>query len=347
MTPREQFLAEAAKRILIIDGAFGTEIQQRKLTEADYAGSLGLSKDQKGNNDILAITRPDVPEAIHRAYFEAGADIAETNTFSANRISQADYGAEALVREINVESARLARRVADEFAADGRPRFVAGAIGPTNKTLSLSPDVNDPGYREIDWDELVDVYREQTAALVEGGADFILIETVFDTLNAKAGIMAVREVERELGREVPIMLSMTLTDLSGRNLSGHTVEAFWYAVRHAKPLTIGLNCSFGATQLRPHVRSLSAIADAAIMVYPNAGLPNELGQYDELPEETAALVREWAEAGQVNVLGGCCGSTPAHIAAIAKAAQGLPARKIPQLDAATRLAGLEPFVMAA
>ena len=347
MTPRELFLAEAAKRILITDGAFGTEIQQRKLTEADYAGSLGLAKDQKGNNDILAITRPDVPEAIHRAYFAAGADIAETNTFSANRISQADYGAEHLVREINVESARLARRVADEFAQDGRPRFVAGAVGPTNKTLSLSPDVNDPGFREIDWDELVDVYRQQVAALVEGGADFILIETVFDTLNAKAGIMAVREVERALGREVPIMLSMTLTDLSGRNLSGHTVEAFWYAVRHARPLTIGLNCSFGATQLRPHVRALSAIADAAIMVYPNAGLPNELGQYDELPEQTAALVREWAEAGQVNVLGGCCGSTPAHIAAIAKAAAGLPPRKIPQLDAATRLAGLEPFVMAA
>ncbi|MEY4054702.1 MAG: hypothetical protein RL519_36 [Pseudomonadota bacterium] len=347
MTPRELFLAEAAKRILITDGAFGTEIQQRKLTEADYAGSLGLTKDQKGNNDILAITRPDVPEAIHRAYFTAGADIAETNTFSANRISQADYGAEHLVREINVESARLARRVADEFAADGRPRFVAGAIGPTNKTLSLSPDVNDPGFREVDWDELVDVYRQQVAALVEGGADFILIETVFDTLNAKAGIMAVREVERELGREVPIMLSMTLTDLSGRNLSGHTVEAFWYAVRHARPLTVGLNCSFGATQLRPHVRALSAIADTAIMVYPNAGLPNELGQYDELPEQTAALVREWAEAGQVNVLGGCCGSTPAHIAAIAKAAAGLPPRKIPQLDAVTRLAGLEPFVMAA
>lgn len=347
MSVREQFLAEAAKRILIIDGAFGTEIQQRKLTEADYAGSLGLAKDQKGNNDILAITRPDVPEAIHRAYFEAGADIAETNTFSANRISQADYAAEHLVREINVESARLARRVADEFAQDGRPRFVAGAIGPTNKTLSLSPDVNDPGFREIDWDELVDVYREQAAALVEGGADFILIETVFDTLNAKAGIMAVREVERERGREVPIMLSMTLTDLSGRNLSGHTVEAFWYAVRHARPLTIGLNCSFGATQLRPHVRALSAIADAAIMVYPNAGLPNELGQYDELPEETAALVREWAAAGQVNVLGGCCGSTPAHIAAIARAAKGLTPRAIPQLDAVTRLAGLEPFVMAA
>lgn len=348
MTPREAFLAEAAQRILIIDGAFGTEIQRWKLSEADYAGNLGLTKDQKGNNDILALTKPEVPEAIHRAYFGAGADIAETNTFSANRISQADYGAEHLVREINVESARLARRVADEFAAkDGRPRFVVGAIGPTNKTLSLSPDVNDPGFREIDWDELVDVYHQQVAALAEGGVDFILIETVFDTLNAKAGIMAVRQVERELGRELPIMLSMTLTDLSGRNLSGHTVEAFWYAVRHAKPLTIGLNCSFGATQLRPHVRALSAIADAAIMVYPNAGLPNELGQYDELPEQTAALVREWAEAGQVNVLGGCCGSTPAHIAAIAKAAQGLPPRQIPRLDAVTRLAGLEPFVMAA
>lgn len=348
MTPREAFLAEAAQRILIIDGAFGTEIQRWKLSEADYAGSLGLTKDQKGNNDILALTKPEVPEAIHRAYFESGADIAETNTFSANRISQADYGAEYLVREINVESARLARRVADEFAAkDGRPRFVAGAIGPTNKTLSLSPDVNDPGFREIDWDELVDVYHQQVAALAEGGVDFILIETVFDTLNAKAGIMAVRQIERELGRDLPIMLSMTLTDLSGRNLSGHTVEAFWYAVRHAKPLTIGLNCSFGATQLRPHVRALSAIADAAIMVYPNAGLPNELGQYDELPEQTAALVREWAEAGQVNVLGGCCGSTPAHIAAIAKAAQGLPPRQIPRLDAVTRLAGLEPFVMAA
>ncbi|MFN3516945.1 MAG: homocysteine S-methyltransferase family protein, partial [Novosphingobium sp.] len=212
MNPRETFLAEAAKRILIIDGAFGTEIQRWKLTEADYAGSLGLSKDQKGNNDILALTKPEVPESIHRAYFAAGADIAETNTFSANRISQADYGAEHLVREINLASARLARRVADEFAAgDGRPRFVAGAIGPTNKTLSLSPDVNDPGYREIDWDHLVEVYHEQAAALVEGGADFVLVETVFDTLNAKAGIMAVKQLERELGRDIPIMLSMTLT----------------------------------------------------------------------------------------------------------------------------------------
>lgn len=348
MSARESLFAEAAKRILITDGAFGTEIQNYKLTEADYAGSLGLAKDQKGNNDILALTKPEIPEAIHRAYFEAGADIAETNTFSANRISQADYAAEHLVREINLESAKLARRLADEFQAkDGRPRFVAGAIGPTNKTLSLSPDVNDPGFREIDWDTLVDVYHEQAVALVEGGSDFILIETVFDTLNAKAGIMAVKRLEQELGRDVPIMLSMTLTDLSGRNLSGHTVEAFWHAVRHAKPVTIGLNCSFGATQLRPHVKVLSEIADTLIMVYPNAGLPNELGAYDELPETTAGLVHEWAEAGQVNILGGCCGSTPAHIAAIAKSVQGLPPRKLPKLEPVTRLAGLEPFVMAA
>ena len=348
MSKREAFLAAAAQRILITDGAFGTEIQNWKLAEDDYAGSLGLARDQKGNNDILALSKPDVPAAIHRAYFEAGADIAETNTFSANRISQADYAAEHLVREINVESARLARSVADEFEAnDGRPRFVAGAIGPTNKTLSLSPDVEDPGFREIDWDTLVDVYREQAAALVEGGADFVLIETIFDTLNAKAGIMAVKQLEHEIGREVPIMLSMTLTDLSGRNLSGHTVEAFWYAVRHARPLTVGLNCSFGATQLRPHVRTLSEIADAAIMVYPNAGLPNELGEYDELPATTAELVREWAAAGQVNVLGGCCGSTPAHIAAMARAVEGLTPRKIPNSTHAMRLAGLEPFVIAA
>ncbi len=344
---RAALLEQAASRILITDGAFGTEIQNWKLTEADYAGTLGLSRDQKGNNDILALSAPHVPESIHRAYFAAGADIAETNTFSANRISQADYGAEHLVREINLESAKLARRVADEFQSDdGRPRFVAGAIGPTNKTLSLSPDVNDPGFREIDWDFLVEVYREQAEALVEGGADFILVETVFDTLNAKAAIMAVRLLEQQLGREVPIMLSMTLTDLSGRNLSGHTVEAFWYAVRHARPVTIGLNCSFGAQQLRPHVRALSQIADTLIMVYPNAGLPNELGQYDEMPATTAGLVHEWAEHGQVNILGGCCGSTPEHIAAIARSVQGLPPRVLPRHQTATALAGLEPFVMA-
>ncbi|WP_010163128.1 homocysteine S-methyltransferase family protein [Sphingomonas sp. PAMC 26617] len=348
MTTRDTFLAEAAKRILITDGAFGTEIQNWKLSEADYAGDLGLAKDQKGNNDILALTKREVPEAIHRAYFEAGADIAETNTFSANRISQADYAAEHLVREINVESAKLARSIADEFQAkDGRPRFVAGAIGPTNKTLSLSPDVNDPGFREIDFDYLKGVYREQTDALIEGGADFILVETVFDTLNCKAAIMAALEAGEALGRDVPIMLSMTLTDLSGRNLSGHTVEAFWHAVRHAKPVTIGLNCSFGAEQLRPHVRTLSDICDTLIMVYPNAGLPNELGEYDEMPATTAGLVGEWAQAGQVNVLGGCCGSTPAHIKAIADGVRGLTPRALPVPPVVTRLAGLEPMTMAA
>jgi 5-methyltetrahydrofolate--homocysteine methyltransferase len=348
MTPRESLLAQAAQRILITDGAFGTEIQNWKLGVEAYAGDLGLTHDQKGNNDILALTKPEVPDAITRAYLDAGSDIVSTNTFSANRISQADYGAEHLVRDINIASARIARTLADEYAAkDGRPRLVAGALGPTNKTLSLSPDVNDPGYREIDFDTLKDVYRAQIDALVEGGVDFILIETVFDTLNAKAGIVAAIEAADALGRDLPIMLSMTLTDLSGRNLSGHTVEAFWHAVRHARPVTIGLNCSFGAQQLRPHVRVLSDLADTLIMVYPNAGLPNELGAYDELPETTAALVKEWADAGQVNILGGCCGSTPAHIAAIAEAVRGLPPRALPTPEVRTRLAGLEPFTMAA
>ncbi|MBY0306564.1 MAG: homocysteine S-methyltransferase family protein [Sphingomonas sp.] len=348
MSARTKLLAAAAERILLTDGAFGTEIQNWKLVEADYAGDLKLAKDQKGNNDILALTKPEVPETITREYLEAGSDIVSTNTFSANLISQADYAAEHLVREINIASARIARRCADEYAAkDGRPRFVAGAIGPTNKTLSLSPDVNDPGFREIDFDYLKDVYLEQVLALVEGGVDFILIETVFDTLNAKAGIMAAIEASEVLGREVPMMLSMTLTDLSGRNLSGHTVEAFWHAVRHARPLTIGLNCSFGAEQLRPHVKTLSAIADTLIMIYPNAGLPNELGAYDEEPPTTAALVKEWAEAGQVNILGGCCGSTPAHIKAMADAVAGLPGRAVPVPPVVTRLAGLEPMTMAA
>jgi len=348
MNPREQLNAEAAKRILIFDGAFGTQIQNRKLSEGDYAGDLGLGADQKGNNDILALTRPDVIGDITRAYLDAGSDVISTNTFSANLISQADYAAEALVKDINIASGKIARALADEYAAkDGRPRFVAGAIGPTNKTLSLSPDVEDPGYREITFDYLVDVYHEQAVALIEGGVDFILIETIFDTLNAKAGIFAVRKLAQELGRDVPLMLSMTLTDLSGRNLSGHTVEAFWHAVRHANPITIGLNCSFGAEQLRPHVQLLSRIVDTLLMAYPNAGLPNELGEYDEEPETTAALVREWAENGQVNILGGCCGSTPAHIAAMAKAVEGLEPRTMPTPPTVTRLAGLEPFTMAA
>ena len=348
MSARERLLAATKDRVLIFDGAFGTQIQNRKLSEADYAGTLGLPADQKGNNDILALTRPDVIADITRAYLDAGSDIVSTNTFSANAISQADYKAEHLVADINIASGRIARTLADEYATkDGKPRFVAGAIGPTNKTLSLSPDVEDPGFREITFDELVAVYKQQAAALIKGGVDFILIETVFDTLNAKAGIMAVKQLERESGRDIPLMISMTLTDLSGRNLSGHTVEAFWYAVRHARPLTIGLNCSFGAEQLRPHVKVLSQIADTLLMIYPNAGLPDELGEYDEAPETTAGLVADWADHGQVNILGGCCGSTPDHIAAIAKAVAASKPREVPHPAPAMRLAGLEPFTVAA
>ena len=348
MTPRETLLAEAARAILIKDGPYGTAIQNARLSEADYRGDTALERDQKGNNDLVNLTRPALIREICDSYIAAGARLLATNSFNANRISQADYGAEGLVHEINFAAAQVIRAAVDAAsAADGLPRWVAGAVGPTNKTLSLSPDVNDPGFREVDFDTVKEVYREQAAALVEGGADFILIETVFDTLNAKAGILAVKELERELGREVPLMLSMTLTDLSGRNLSGHTVEAFWHTVRHARPLTIGLNCSFGAAQLRPHVRLLSGIADCLLMAYPNAGLPNELGAYDELPETSAALVREWAEAGQVNLLGGCCGNTPEHIAAMARAVSGLRPRVVPALPQVTCLAGLEPFIMAA
>lgn len=347
-TARAALNAAAKERVLIFDGAFGTQIQERKLTEEDYAGDLGLKADQKGNNDILALTRPDVIGDITRAYLDAGSDVISTNTFSANRISQADYAAEDQVAAINIASGKIARELASEYEAkDGRPRFIAGAIGPTNKTLSLSPDVEDPGYREISFDELVAVYKEQAAALVEGGVDFILIETVFDTLNAKAGVMAVKQLEADLGREVPVMISMTLTDLSGRNLSGHTVEAFWYAVRHANPVTIGLNCSFGADQLRPHVQVLSGISDTLLMAYPNAGLPNELGEYDEMPDTTAGLVKQWADNGQVNILGGCCGSSPAHIAAMSKAVAGIAPRQVPAPETEMRLAGLEPFVVAA
>jgi 5-methyltetrahydrofolate--homocysteine methyltransferase len=348
MNARERLKQAAADRILITDGAFGTEIQSHRLDEAAYRGDLDVSRDQKGNNDILALTRPDIVDGITRAYLAAGADIVSTNTFSANRISQADYAAEHLVADINVAAARIARQAADEFEAkDGRPRFVAGAVGPTNKTLSLSPDVNDPGYREIDFDGLTAVYREQCDALIEGGVDFILIETIFDTLNAKAGIMAAKEAARAQGRDVPLMISMTITDLAGRNLSGHTVEAFWHAVRHARPATVGLNCSFGAQQLRPHIQALAHSADTLIMAYPNAGLPNDLGEYDELPHQTAGLLEEWAKEGLVNILGGCCGSTPAHIAAIARAAARYAPRSLPAPPVITRLAGLETMILAA
>ena len=341
MSAAEQLKREAATRILVKDGAYGTQVQARRLREADYAGDLGLSRDQKGNNDLLNLTRPELIREICQAFADAGADILATNTFNANRISQADYGAESLVRDINAAAGRITREVA------GPHRWVAGALGPTNKTLSLSPNVNDPGYREIDFDTLSDVYVEQVEGLVEGGVDFILIETVFDTLNAKAAIHATHRVSESLGRELPIMLSMTITDLSGRNLSGHSIEAFWASVRHARPLSIGLNCSFGAAQLRAHVAALSAIADTLIMAYPNAGLPNDLGEYDECAQTTAAQVRAWAEQGIVNIVGGCCGTTPEHIAASADVVGRYPPRQLPNPSRRTLLAGIEPMYLAA
>jgi 5-methyltetrahydrofolate--homocysteine methyltransferase len=344
MSAAQSLRAEAASRILIKDGAYGTMIQGQRLQSADYCGGLDLSKDQRGNNDLLNLTKPDVVRAICEHFADAGADVLATNTFNANAISQADYGAEPLVGEINRAAARITREVADR---DGKRRWVAGALGPTNKTLSLSPNVNDPAFREVDFDQVKAVYREQIDALVEGGVDFILIETVFDTLNAKAAIMAGLEAEQALGRELPLMISMTLTDLSGRNLSGHTVEAFWASVRHARPLTIGLNCSFGAAQLRPHLTALSAVADTLVMAYPNAGLPNELGEYDEAAAETAAQVRDWVESGLVNIVGGCCGTTPSHIAAIAGAARDCTPRAVPAARSGTLLAGLEPMLIAA
>jgi 5-methyltetrahydrofolate--homocysteine methyltransferase len=344
MTASESLRAEAVRRILIKDGAYGTSIQNKKLQSADYCDGLDLLKDQRGNNDLLNITKPDIVRSICESFAEAGAEILATNTFNANAISQADYGAEALVSKINIEAARITREVADR---DGKTRWVAGALGPTNKTLSLSPDVNDPGFREVDFDQVKAVYREQIDALVEGGVDFILIETIFDTLNAKAAVMATLEAEQALGRELPLMISMTLTDLSGRNLSGHTVEAFWASVRHARPVTIGLNCSFGAAQLRPHLTALAAIADTFVMAYPNAGLPNELGEYDEAAEHTAAQVRDWAEHGLVNIVGGCCGTTPSHIAAIAGTVRDCTPRAVPAPRPGTLLAGLEPMLIAA
>jgi len=343
-----RFRDAAAKRILIFDGAFGTMIQSYRLGEADYRGTLALDLDQKGNNDLLAVTQPHVVAEITDAYLAAGADMVSTNTFNANSISQADYGAEHLVREINLASAKIAREAtAKAAAADGRPRFVAGAVGPTNKTLSLSPDVNDPGYRAIDFDALKSVYREQIDALIEGGVDFILIETVFDTLNCKAGIKAALEAGEALGREVPLMLSFTVTDMSGRNLSGHSIDSFWASVRHARPLTIGLNCSFGAPELRPHVATLSGIADALLLAYPNAGLPNDLGQYDEAPDTTAGFIGDWADSGLINAVGGCCGTTPDHIRRIAGAVAGKAPRVPPQRNNRTLLAGLDPMQIAA
>ena len=351
-TAEAEFRARAAERILLFDGGYGTAIQKYGLQEADYRGELDLPLDQKGNNDLLCLTRPDVIREIHEAYLNAGSDMIETNTFSSTRIAMADYGCEHLVREINAAAATLAREVCDAAQArDGKRRFVAGSIGPTNKTLSISPDVNDPGFREVDFDTLKATYREQCDALIAGnggnGVDFLLIETCFDTLNAKAAGMAAREAEAAAGRPVPLMLSFTITDMSGRNLSGHTISAFWYSVRHLKPLTIGANCAFGADKMRPYLAELARDADALVMAFPNAGLPNELGQYDELPEKTAKLIRMWCEDGLVNIVGGCCGSTPAHIAAIARMVEGRPPRPLPRVECKTRLSGLEPFTMAA
>ncbi len=348
MDKRAELRAAARTCILIKDGPYGTAIQRAGLGEDGYRGDYDLGRDQKGNNDLVNLTQPKLIREICDSYIAAGAHVMATNTFNANRISQADYGAQDLVREINVAAAKIIRKAVDEASAkDGVPRFVVGAVGPTNKTLSLSPDVDDPGFREVTFDQIKHVYREQAAALIEGGSDFILIETVFDTLNCKAAIMAVRELAAEMERDIPLMISMTLTDLSGRNLSGHTVEAFWNAVRHADPVAIGLNCSFGADQLRPHVQLLSGIADTLLLAYPNAGLPNELGEYDEAPETTASLIRPWAENRRVNIIGGCCGSTPEHIAAMARTVEGHTPRDIPLKDTRMRLAGLEPFTIAA
>ncbi|MGK2285886.1 homocysteine S-methyltransferase family protein [Pedomonas sp. V897] len=339
----EQFREAARRRILVKDGPYGTAIQRLKLSEADFRGGRDFARDQKGNNDLLNLTRPEDIAGICRQYLEAGADVLATNTFNANRISQADYGTQDLTYDINVAAARLTRALADSHATPDKPRFVAGAIGPTNKTLSVSPDVNNPGHRDVSFDEMKDVYRQQIEGLLDGGVDFILVETVFDTLNAKAALVAVDEAAEARGEAVPVMISMTLTDLSGRNLSGQTVEAFWHAVQHARPLSMGLNCSFGATELRPYVTALSRIVDTLLCVYPNAGLPNEMGEYDERPETTGTLIREWAEHGLINVVGGCCGTTPAHIARIAEVVAALPPRPIPHPEPKLRLSGLEAF----
>ncbi len=333
----------AQERILVKDGPYGTAIQGYKLDEAAFRGGRDFEHDQKGNNDLLNLTRPDVVSAICRSYAEAGADVLATNTFNANAISQADYGIAGMAREINIAAARITRVCADEATVKdpNKPRFVVGALGPTNKTLSVSPNVNDPGFRAVSFDEVRDIYRDQVEGLLEGGVDFILIETVFDTLNAKAAIVAVDEAGEARGEEIPVMVSMTLTDLAGRNLAGQTVEAFWHSVRHARPLTMGLNCSFGATELQPYVSTLNPLVDGPVCVYPNAGLPNELGAYDEPPEMTAKLVRGWAENGWLNVVGGCCGTTPAHIKAVAEAVKGLQPRRWHALPPALRLSGME------
>lgn len=331
--------AAAAERILILDGAMGTQIQQLGFAEDDFTGAhshgpgcrhIQSNHPQQGNNDLLILTQPEAIEEIHYRYAKAGADIVETNTFSSTTIAQADYGMEGAVDDLNREGARIVRRALDRATAeDGRPRWVAGALGPTNRTASISPDVTNPGFRAVTFDELRIAYAQQIRALIEGGADLILIETIFDTLNAKAAIFAAEEVFAENGLRLPVMISGTITDLSGRTLSGQTPTAFWYSVRHAAPLTIGLNCALGADAMRAHLAEIAGAApDTLVCAYPNAGLPNEMGAYDESPEQMAAQIGGFARDGIVNIVGGCCGSTPEHIAAIARAVEGVAPRAL-------------------
>ena len=328
-----------AERILVIDGAMGTMIQRHKLEEADYRGERfkDWHTDVKGNNDLLCITKPEIIIGIHELYLEAGADIIETNTFSSTVIAMADYDMQSLAYELNVAAAQCARKAADKYTAlnPSKPRFVAGAIGPLNKTLSLSPDVNNPGYRAVTFDEVVAAYYEQIGGLVDGGVDIILIETIFDTLNAKGAIFAVKKYFRDKGiPELPVMISGTITDASGRTLSGQTLEAFYTSVMHAKPLSVGLNCALGAAEMRSHIEELSSIAACHTSAYPNAGLPNAMGEYDEQPHETAHFIEDWAKQGFVNIVGGCCGTTPDHIKHIAQNVQHLQPRPLPQVETA-------------
>ncbi|HQV91475.1 MAG TPA: homocysteine S-methyltransferase family protein, partial [Phycicoccus sp.] len=336
------------ERILVLDGAMGTMIQRHGLSEADYRGQrfADWRSDVQGNNDLLSLTQPEIIGGIHRDYLRAGADLIETNTFSAQRISLGDYDMGDFAYEINVAAAELARAACDEVATEsGRPRWVMGAIGPTTRTASISPDVNDPGARNISYDQLVEAYLEQARGLVDGGADALLIETIFDTLNAKAAIFAVETLFEEQGRRWPVVISGTITDASGRTLSGQVTEAFWYSVGHARPLAIGLNCALGADELRPYVAELSRLADCFVSAYPNAGLPNAFGEYDETPDQMASVVEEFATSGLINILGGCCGTTPDHIRAVAKCVDGVSPRRPAQVVPALRLSGLEPLVV--
>jgi len=341
---------ERERRILVLDGAMGSLLQTHGLTEADFRGERfrDHGKPLKGDNDLLAVTRPELIREIHAIYLAAGCDIIETNSFNATSVSQADYGLEAIARELNVAAAACARAACDAFEAkDGRPRLVAGALGPTSKTLSLSPDVADPGRRDIQFDALAHAYKDQALGLIEGGADLLLIETIFDTLNAKAALVGIWDAFDASGESLPIWLSGTITDRSGRTLSGQTVEAFWHSVRHAKPWAVGLNCALGPEEMRPFLAALSRAADCAVSAYPNAGLPNAMGGYDETPESMRAHYREWAESGLVNILGGCCGTTPAHIEAMRTAVEGVSPRAVPSQTPRLRLSGLEPFTAGA